>query len=242
MLPKILLCTLFGYIIGTVNPAYIVGRLRGFDIRKRGSRNAGASNALITMGKWVGVVSAVFDILKASAAYWLAPVIFEGLAYAAAIAGAAAIIGHIFPFYMGFRGGKGTACLGGLLIAIDWRLFLIMLAIEIVVALVTDYLCLVPITASIAIPLLYGFFGSEGLGWLLFAEGGWISAGILYVAMAVILLMNITNIKRMIHGTEMHFSYAWSKNKDAELARILANEEKWAQRKAARAAAQKKND
>ena len=234
MLPKILLCFLFGYILGTVNPAYIIGRLRGIDIRKHGSRNAGASNALITMGKWVGIVSAVFDILKASAAYWLAPVIFQDFAFAAAIAGSAAIIGHIFPFYMKFRGGKGTACLGGLLLAIDWRLLLIMLAIEIVVALVTDYLCLVPITASIFIPLLFGFFGSEGLDLLLFAEGGWISVGILYVAMAVILLMNITNIKRMIHGTEMHFSFAWSKNKDAEIARIQANEEKWAQRKAAR--------
>ena len=234
MLPKILLCFLFGYILGTVNPAYIIGRLRGFDIRKKGSRNAGASNALITMGKWVGIASAIFDILKASAAYWLAPVIFKDFAFAASIAGSAAIIGHIFPFYMGFRGGKGTSCLGGLLLAIDWRLLLIMLAIEIVVALVTDYLCLVPISASIVIPLLYGFFGKEGLDWLLFAEGGWISAGILYVAMAVILLMNITNIKRIAHGTEMHFSFAWSKNKDAEIARIQANEEKWAQKRAAR--------
>jgi glycerol-3-phosphate acyltransferase PlsY len=242
MLPKILLSFLFGYIIGTVNPAYIIGRLRGFDIRQRGSRNAGASNALITMGKWVGILSAIFDIFKASAAYWLAPVIFKDLAFAAAIAGAAAIIGHIFPFYMKFRGGKGTACLGGLLIAIDWRLFLIMLAIEVVIALVTDYLCLVPITASIVIPLLYGFLGSEGLDLLLFAKGGWISAGILSVAMIVILLMNITNIKRMIHGSEMHFSFAWSKNKDAEIARVQANEAKWAQKRAARAAARKKND
>ena len=229
---KIILCALFGYALGTVNPAYIIGRLRGFDIRKKGSRNAGASNALITMGKWVGIFSAVFDILKASAAYWLAPVIFKNFPYAAAIAAAAAILGHIFPFYMGFRGGKGTACLGGLVLAIDWRLLLFLLGIEITVALITDYLCLVPITASVALPLLYGFFGDGGLDWLLLAKGGWISAAIISVAMLAILIMNITNIKRMICGTEMHFSFAWSKDKDAEIARIQANEEKWKQRHA----------
>ena len=233
MLPKILLCTLFGYMLGTINPAYIIGRLRGFDIRKKGSRNAGASNALITMGKWVGIVSALFDILKASTAYWLAPIIFKDFPFAASIAGTAVIIGHIFPFYMKFRGGKGLACLGGVLIAIDWRLFLIMLAIEITVALITDYICLVPITASIVIPLLYGFLGSDGLDWLLFAKGGWISAGILYIATVVILLMHITNLKRIARGSEMHLSFAWSKDKDAEIARVQANEEKWAQRKAA---------
>ena len=237
---KIILCFLFGYLLGAINPSYIIGRIRGFDIRKKGSRNAGASNALITMGKWAGILIALFDIAKASVAYWVAPLIFKDMPIAAAIAGAAAIIGHIFPFYMRFRGGKGTACLGGLLIAIDWRLFLIMLALEIVLALVTDYLCMVPITASVLIPLLFGFFGDAGTGWLLFAEGGWLSAGILYIAMAAILLMNIINIKRIIHGTEMHFSFAWSKEKDKEIARITENEKKWAAKREARAA--KKNE
>lgn len=229
---KIILCALFGYALGTINPAYIIGRLRGFDIRKKGSRNAGASNALITMGKWVGIFSAVFDICKATAAYWLAPLIFQDIPYAAAIAGAAVILGHIFPFYMGFRGGKGTACLGGLLIAIDWRLFLIMLAIEAVVALVTDYICLVPITAAILIPPLYGFLGSDGLDWLLFAEGGWVAAAILSLPMIAILFVHVTNIKRILRGTEMHLSFAWSKEKEKEIARVENNQKKWEQRHA----------
>jgi len=231
MVWKVILCALFGYALGTINPAYIMGKLRGIDIRKDGSKNAGASNALLLLGKFAAVFSAIFDIMKAATAFWLAPVIFAKLPLAAEIAGVAAVIGHIYPFYMKFRGGKGTACLGGLLLAIDWRMLLILLAVEILIAVVTDYLCMVPITASVALPLLYGFFGDAGLGWLYFADGGWQGAAVLGVATAIILLVNIKNINRILHGTEMHFSYVWSKNKDAEIARIRENEARWEAKK-----------
>ena len=76
MVWKILLCILFGYLVGCINPTYIIGRLRGIDVRKHGSGNAGASNALILMGKYIGIFSALFDIFKAAGVMWLAPVIF----------------------------------------------------------------------------------------------------------------------------------------------------------------------
>ena len=155
---KILLCILFGYLIGGINPSYIIGRLRGFDIRKKGSGNAGASNAVIVMGKAIGIGSAIFDILKATAAYWLALFIFTDLTYAAEIAGVACILGHMFPVYMKFRGGKGLACLGGVLLAMDWRFFLAILATEILLCILVNYICIVPITASIAMPIAYGLF------------------------------------------------------------------------------------
>ena len=65
------------------------------------------------------------------------------------------ILGHIFPFYMKFRGGKGLACLGGAILAYNWRLFTVMLVAELLLALLTNYICFVPITASIAFPLIY---------------------------------------------------------------------------------------
>lgn len=228
---KIILCALFGYVLGTVNPAYIMGRLRGIDIRKNGSKNAGASNALILIGKFAAIFSALFDIMKAAAAFWLAPVIFSGVPLAAEIAGVGAVIGHIYPFYMKFRGGKGTACLGGLLLAVDWRLLLILLALEIGIAVLTDYLCMVPITASVALPLIYGFFGDAGLGWLYFARNGWQGAAVLSIATLILLLVNIKNINRILHGTEMHFSYVWTKDKEAEIARVRGNEARWEARK-----------
>ena len=233
---KILLCILFGYLVGGINPSYIIGRLRGFDIRTKGSGNAGASNAVITMGKAVGIGSAIFDIMKAFACYLLAPLIFRGVALAPEIAGVACMLGHMFPVYMGFKGGKGLACLGGVLLAIDWRLFLILLALEILLCIWLDYLCVVPITASILIPILYGLFGARGVApWLLHAQNGWWGAAILFIATAAMLYRHMQNIHRILIGAEMHFSYIWSKDKEAEVARISANKEKYEQRKAKKA-------
>jgi len=223
----LILCVLFGYLLGCINPAYIIGRLHGVDLRKKGSQNAGASNALLLVGKLAAVFSAVFDIAKAALAFWLAPLLFKKLALAAEIARVCAILGHIFPFYMKFRGGKGTACLGGLLLAIDWRLLLILLAAEIVLVLITDYLCVMPITAAVAVPVLYGVLGDGGLGWLLNAKGGVGGVILLCVGMVAILLGNIKNIRRLVHGTELRFSYVFRKDREVEIARIRENQARW---------------
>jgi len=221
MIWKIILAVLFGYAVGNINPSYIIGRLRGFDIRKKGSGNAGASNAVIIMGKTIGIGSAVFDILKATAVVWLAQyVLFKEVPYAAEIAGVSCIIGHIYPAVMKFKGGKGLACLGGAILAFDWRLFLIMLAAEIVLAVALDYICVVPITASVLLPLFYGFFGADGTEWLWRGAGSWWGALILTVATLAILLRHVENFKRIRNGTEMHLSYLWKKDKAAELARV----------------------
>ena len=227
MLRKVILCALLGYLLGTINPAYILGRLRGMDIRQSGSKNAGASNALLLLGRSAAICSALFDIAKATAAYLLAPLLFEDLFLSAEIAGCCAILGHIFPFYMKFRGGKGTACLGGVLLAIDWRLLLILLAIELLVALLSDYLCMVPITAAPLTPVLYGLLGKSGFDLLLHAQGGWWGAAVLSIAMLAILFSHVKNIKRLLRGTELHLSYVWSKDKESELARIRENESRY---------------
>ena len=223
MVWKIILALLFGYAVGNINPSYIIGRLRGFDIRKKGSGNAGASNAVITMGKVVGIGSALFDILKASAVVWLAPLIFKDTPFVAEVAGVSCILGHIWPAVMKFKGGKGLACLGGVILAFDWRLFLIMLAAEIVLAVAIDYICVIPVTASVLLPLFYGFFGADGTGWLWHGAGSWWGALILTVATLAILVRHIENFKRIRRGTEMHLSFLWKKDKEAEVARVAAN-------------------
>lgn len=242
MVWKIILCILFGYLIGGINPSYIIGRIKGFDIRKKGSGNAGASNALITMGKKVGLISALFDIAKATACYLVAPLIFGDVTLAAEIAGVACMLGHMFPAYMKFKGGKGLACLGGVLIAIDWRLFFAILAVEILLCLWTDYICVVPISASVLIPIFYGLFGTKGVApWLLHAKNGWLGAGILFIATAAILYRHIQNIHRITYGGEMHFSFMWSKDKDGEKMRVQENTRLHNEKVAARKAAKKEN-
>ena len=205
---------LLGYVIGCINPSYFIARIKGFDIRRRGSGNAGASNAVITMGKTAGVFSAFFDIAKAVFAVWLSDYIFEFI-FAGEIAGTMCIVGHIFPFYMRFHGGKGLACLGGVVLAYDWRVFLIMLGAELVIVFVTDYICFIPITASVAFPIVYYFLESEHtrlVGTLIYSA-----------ATVIILIKHVENIRRIKNGTEAHFSFLWKK--EEELARLGIKDE-----------------
>lgn len=225
---KILVTVLVGYLVGGINPSYIIGRIKGIDIRKQGSGNAGASNATIVLGKWIGVLSGVFDILKATAVMLLMPLIFDDVPFVAEIAGVSCVIGHIFPVFMNFKGGKGLACLGGMILAIDPRFFGLILACEILLLLAVDYICIVPITAAIIVPIVYGIFGADGLDWLWRAEGGRWGAAIIAIASVVMLLRHMQNIKRILGGKEMHFSYIWmsEENKKKELIRIGKLQEK----------------
>lgn len=198
-------CILIGYFVGALNPTYIIAKIKGFDIRKKGSRNAGASNALINFGAAVGILCGAFDIFKATGAILLSQLLMPHFTYALAVTGTACIIGHIFPFYMGFKGGKGTSCLAGTVLAFDWRVFLIMLIIEIAVVLISDYLCFLPISVSIALPIVYGVMRSDLVGAL-----------ILGISTAAILIKNVENITRIKQGREMHLSYLWNKDKETE--------------------------
>lgn len=200
-----LICILVGYLIGTINPSYIIARIRGFDIRKKGSENAGASNAVITMGKKTGIPCAIFDILKATAVVLVMGKIFPSLSYNFAVTSTSCILGHIFPFYMGFKGGKGLACLGGVVLAYRPLLFISLLAVEIVIALATKYICFVTITGSVIFAVSYGIL-----------ERDLISALILGVAAAVILAKHVKNIKRIFLGTEARFSMLWNRQKEMD--------------------------
>lgn len=200
-------CMAAGYLIGTFNPAFLIAKWQGFDIRERGSGNAGASNAIITMGKGVGIFSALFDIAKAVFAVWLARRFFPELTYAAEIAGICTILGHIFPFAMHFRGGKGLACLGGVILAFSAKVFWIMLAIELVITLIVDFIVVVPLTASVAFPIVYYFVTGKVIGAVLYA-----------LMVPVFFYKHVENLKRIRNGTEAHFSFLW--RRDAEIERI----------------------
>ena len=199
---KYILCFLMGYLVGTVNPSYLIARIRGFDIREKGSGNAGASNALILFGKALGIGCALFDIIKAALVIRLCEYLFPELAFAFGVTGVACVLGHVFPFYMKFRGGKGLSCLGGMILAFDWRVFLIMLTAEIIVAVVTDYICFVPLTASAVFPIVYGVMRRDLIGAL-----------ILCLLIPPIVFKHRENLKRIKEKTEMPFSYLWNKDK-----------------------------
>lgn len=202
-----ILCFSMGYLVGTVNPAYIISRLNGFDIRDQGSGNAGASNVTVMIGKPAGVLCAVFDIFKGFAAFKIGKYLFPTLAFAGILAGAGAILGHIFPFWMGFRGGKGLASLAGVVLAYSWRLFLVLLVFEIIFGLATNYIALVTASAAAIFPVCYGFQTRDIVGILAMC-----------VVAVVIEWKHMGNFKRIINGSEVRISYLW--NKEAELERL----------------------
>lgn len=206
-------CILFGYFTGTINPAYITGKRKGMDIRSNGSGNAGASNAMLLMGKLVGVMCALLDILKSYVVFKAAQVLFPGVKAAGILAGSACILGHIFPVWMGFRGGKGLASLGGLVLAYNWKLFVLLILLELVLVWIFDYICVVAITGSVAFPVLYCLAG-----------GAWIGTLALSIVAMAMVYKHMENLRRIQAGTEMRISYLW--NEEAELNRVLSNMER----------------
>ena len=197
---NILLCLLYGYLIGTLNPAYLFGRLRGIDIRKGGSGNAGATNATLLLGKAAGFLTAILDISKAFIACKTAGYLFPALASACVVAGCGCILGHIFPIWMGFAGGKGLACLGGMALAYNWKLLCLLLLGEFIIVCFFNYICLVAITGSAAFAAVYWFHSGDLIGTALLA-----------VVAVVIFCKHIPNMKRIADGSELKIRYLWDK-------------------------------
>ncbi|MHA1376050.1 MAG: glycerol-3-phosphate acyltransferase [Promethearchaeota archaeon] len=106
---------LVGYALGTLNPGYLIGRMKGIDIREVGTRNPGTSNVWHTLGKKYGILTAAYDIFKSLIACIIAIYVLGVSYYYAQFSGLMAIIGHCFPFYLKFRGGKGVAAAIGML-------------------------------------------------------------------------------------------------------------------------------
>ena len=199
-----------GYSFGCVNLSYILSRMKGFDIRKYGSGNAGASNVMIVIGRKTGAFVAVMDILKAYIAVKICGILFPYAVlgngnYASCIAGVMAIIGHIFPFYMGFKGGKGLASLGGTILALDLRMFFILLFIALLIALITDYICFVPISMAFIFPVSYGYL-----------HGSYILTLILFGASIFIWYRHMENIQRIKSGEELRFHFLWNRKSESE--------------------------
>ncbi|MBQ6701442.1 MAG: glycerol-3-phosphate acyltransferase [Clostridia bacterium] len=207
---KFLCCILIGYLIGSINPSYFIAKSKGFDIRTKGSRNAGASNVLILLGKLSGVMCAIIDIAKAYLAILLTATMFPGYEYAFSVTAVFCVIGHVFPFYMSFKGGKGLACLGGIILYYNWKVFLIMLFSATVLALLTDYICFVPLSASVVFPFVYGILEKNIVGAIMLAA-----------ITAIMLVKHIENLKRIGAGTEMRLSYLWKP--EAEIERMKNN-------------------
>ena len=209
---KLAACILLGYLIGCVSPSYLIGKLRGYDVRRSGSGNAGASNTVIMAGKLLGFIVALLDILKAAGSWWLCAALFPELAVAGPLAGVSCLLGHLYPVFLRFRGGKGLACLGGLALATSPKTLLILFGVALLIAVLTNYVCVVTVTMSVVVPVYYWFLTGFLLGALILA-----------VPVVPIFLKHLINFRRIREGKELRLSYVFNKQK--ELDRIGYEEE-----------------
>ena len=209
---KFILCLTFSYLLGCINPAYILGRLKGIDIRNHGSGNAGATNAMIVFSRPVGFAIGVLDALKAAVSWWVSAAVLRDFPIAGPACAVACSFGHMFPVTMGFRGGKGFACLLGTALAYDPKALFTLIFFAFFTALLSRYLCVATTSSAVAFPLYY---------WIRTA----FMPGALVLALPAIpiFLKHIENFRRIRKKTEAHFSALWNKQK--EMDRIAAIEE-----------------
>ena len=185
------------YILGSSNMAKYLAAIKKVDLTAGGSGNLGASNAVILMGWGAGVLTALHDIGKSALAVMLARLVFPDAPYIGAAAGVAAVLGHIFPFWMKFKGGKGFASYLGMTLALHWKFAIAVLLLVVVVTLITDYIVAATTTTIVLVPI--------GLGLL---TQSWILPLILLVASGVIAWKHRENYVRMYNGTEIGFRKA----------------------------------
>ena len=151
---ELILSGIIGYLIGSISPSYLLSKIKGENLRKKGTGNLGATNTAIILGKGYGAFVMLFDIFKAVLASQLSSLIFKGNALAPLVSSALSVAGHIFPFYLKFRGGKGLATFGGLILSFDPVMFLILLALTLILMFVFNYGVAMPMSASILFPIL----------------------------------------------------------------------------------------
>lgn len=204
-----LACVLIGYVFGLFQTSYLYGRMKGIDIREHGSGNAGATNALRTLGKKAGAITFFGDCFKCVFAVVTVRLLFadygdpgENMGVLLGMyASMGVILGHNFPFYLGFKGGKGIAATAGLYVSLDPVLMLIGAISFIAAVAVTKYVSVGSILVVIELlagVLIYGSLGKWGLTPPHLYEMYAITAFLTLLA----LYRHKKNIKGLLHGTE----------------------------------------
>ena len=155
MVNQAIIAILIGYAFGCIQSSYFLSKIVGkMDIREHGSGNAGASNITAIMGWKYGFIVGLVDVLKGIFAVLVVKWIYPDNPDLAYLSGIMAIIGHIFPFYMKFRGGKGVATLVGMMFGLNWKLGILFLLLVALPALLADYIVIGSFTVFIALPIV----------------------------------------------------------------------------------------
>lgn len=190
-----------GYVMGAFNPAALLGKKKNVDLKETGTKNLGASNALIVLGRSAGIIVMVLDILKAFLASKIAKLLFPKLAVAGMLAGFGAILGHVFPFHLHFQGGKGLAAFGGMVCAFNPWLLVFYLTVGVALMLLVNRSVFLPMFAAVTVPIFVAL-QSKDLGMTLIAAA----------ASALVAWKHWSNIGKVRRGEESPVRDIFRKN------------------------------
>ncbi len=201
-----LLFLLLGYACGLIQTGYFVSKMLGVDLSSQGSGNTGATNSLRVMGKKWGAVVFFGDFFKSLIPCLLARM-FAGDAQLAYVymmyAGLGAVLGHIYPFYLKFKGGKGVACTAGILVALDWRITLLALFVFVLTVALSRYVSLASILVMLVFVIFAFILSGEGAGGyrLAYSLRGEFMALVIGIAL-ISIWKHRSNIARLLQGKE----------------------------------------
>lgn len=200
---------ILAYLLGSISFSVIISKkMAGFDVREKGSGNAGSTNVLRTVGKKAAIITLICDILKGVVAILIALLagrIIQGLdnALLVQIAGVFVILGHTFPVFFRFKGGKGIATSLGVLLIINWQIGLICLVFALILMILTRRVSIGSIAAAILFPVLVLFINQN---YIVAESTNW-SYLIFSIIVALFVIFNHrSNIKRILNGTESKIS------------------------------------
>ena len=197
---KYILIAIIGYLLGNISMGVLVAKLYGIkDIRKEGSGNAGTTNVLRTLGWVPSVLTLVGDCLKALIASLIGK--WLGGDIGLLIGGTFAVIGHDFPALLGFKGGKGIASSWGMILAVNWRIALILIVMLVIIVAITRYMSIASIAGAVLYPILSA---------ILMRGNTYYTAYVLFALFACLLALfcHRKNILRLIHGEENRLDFA----------------------------------
>lgn len=207
---KYILVVIIAYLLGSISFSVIISKkLAGFDVREKGSGNAGSTNVLRTVGKKGAILTLICDCLKGVIVVLIAYIVSKTAqntdgALLVQLAGLAVVLGHTFPIFFNFKGGKGVATSLGVLLIINWQIGLICLVFALLLMALTRFVSLGSVSAAILFPVLTIFIHTHYI-----VDGSYIIFALLLGAFVV--FNHRANVKRLLEGKENKLSFKGTK-------------------------------
>lgn len=197
---ELFFCILLGYLLGTLSPAAILAFVKQINLKEQGTGNLGATNTFMVIGRGYGIMVMLLDITKAFLAVKLAGYLFPRAMLGGLVSGISAVLGHVFPFYMKFKGGKGLAAYAGLILAFDGWIFLALLIICMTCMLIVNYAVALPMSAAVLFPI---FAALRYKNLLIF---------LLTLAVSILIIVkNWSNLRKAMNGEVVKFREYFNK-------------------------------